>query len=207
MGGSKPSAPQVVMPAPAAPTIFQSVVPEQSYKDLAAQLGRYEEERGKIEKQKYAEVGTPAEIGARQRARDVKSEMAYMASLPGRRPPTAAPSASTASPSSYASMDRYRAYTTGVTGGMDTASGTYNEPDTFTRSYGGRSAMTEPPKQSRQPTGQFDQSALSLAQTQYADALTRVKDTPTPTKTEKPSWADEELWRGAMEQTKTIKTG
>jgi hypothetical protein len=193
MGGSKPSAPQVIMPAPAAPTVFQSIVPEQSYKDLAAQLGRYEEERGKIEKQKYAEVGTPAEIGARQRARDVKSEMAYMASLPGRRPPTAAPG-------SYASMDRYKAYTTGVTGGMDTASGTYNEPDTFTRSYDGRSAMTE-------PTEQFKQPALSLAQTQYADALARVKDTPTPTKTEKPSWADEDLWRGMMEQTKTIKTG
>lgn len=193
MGGSKPSAPQVVMPAPAAPTIFQSVVSEQSYKALADQLERYEEERGKIEKQKYAEVGTPAEIGARQRARDVKSEMAYMASLPGRRPSAAEPGAS-------AGMDRYKAYTTGVTGGMDTASGTYNEPDTFTRSYGSQSAMTEPTKQPDQP-------ALSLAQTQYADALTRVKDTPTPTKTEKPSWADEELWRGVMEQTKTIKTG
>lgn len=193
MGGSKPSAAQAVMPAPAAPIVFQSVVPEQSYRDLAAQLGRYEEERGKIEKQKYAEVGTPAEIGARQRARDVKSEIAYMESLPGRRPPTTAPSSS-------ASMDRYKAYTTGVTGGMDTASGTYNEPDTFTRSYGSQSAMTEPTKQP-------DQSALSLAQAQYADALTRVKDTPTPTKTEKPSWADEDLWRGVMEQTKTIKTG
>ncbi len=181
------------MPAPAAPIVFQSVVPEQSYKDLAAQLGRYEEERGKIEKQKYAEVGTPAEIGARQRARDVKSEMAYDASLPGRRPPAAAPSSS-------AGMDRYKAYTTGMTGGMDTASGTYNEPDTFTRSYGSQSAMAEPTKQPDQP-------ALSLAQAQYADALTRVKDTPTPTKTEKPSWADEDLWRGVMEQTKTVKTG
>jgi hypothetical protein len=97
-------------------------------------------------------------------------------------------------------MDRYKAYTTGLTGGMDTASGTYNEPDTFTRSYGSQSAMTEPTKQPDQP-------ALSLAQAQYADALIRVKDTPTPTKTEKPSWADEDLWKGVMEQTKTVKTG
>ena len=38
MGGSKPSAPQVVMPSPAAPIVFQSIVPEQSYGDLAAQI-------------------------------------------------------------------------------------------------------------------------------------------------------------------------
>jgi len=86
MGGSKPSAPRVVMPSPTAPIVFQSIVPEQSYKDLAAQMQRYQKERREIEKQRYAEVGTPGEIGDRQRARDVKTEEAYLASLPGREP-------------------------------------------------------------------------------------------------------------------------
>jgi hypothetical protein len=82
MGGTKPSAPQVIMPAPTSPTVFQTTVPLKSYKDLAAQLGRFETELGKIQGQRYQEVGTPAEIGAAQQARNVKSEEAYLASLP-----------------------------------------------------------------------------------------------------------------------------
>ena len=152
MGGSKPSAPQVVMPSPAAPIVFQSIVPEQSYGDLAAQMQRYQQQRGAIEKQRYSEVGTPGEIGARQRARDVKTEEAYLASLPGRKP-------------------------AGSVGGM-----------------------------MAQPKG-VSSTALSEARAQYADALTRVNEVPAPTKTEKPSWADEERWKGVMDQTKTIKTG
>ena len=127
------------MPAPTAPIVFQSIVPEQSYKDLAAQMERYEQQRREIEKQRYSEVGTPDEIGARQRARYAKTEGAYLASLPGRKP--------------AGSVDR------------------------------------------------------SEARAQYADVLTRVNEVPAPPKTEKPSWADEELWKGAMDQTKTIKTG
>jgi hypothetical protein len=152
MGGSKPSAPQVVMPSPAAPIVFQSIVPEQSYGDLAAQMQRYQQQRGAIEKQRYSEVGTPGEIGARQRARDVKTEEAYLASLPGQKPP-------------------------GSVGGM-----------------------------MAQPKG-VSNTALSEARAQYADALTRVNEVPAPPKTEKPSWADEERWKGVMDQTKTIKTG
>jgi|TARA_R110000822_G_scaffold113245_5_gene244363 hypothetical protein len=186
MGGSNPSAPQVVMPAPAAPIVFQSLVPEQSYKDLAAQMGRYQQQRGEIEKQRYSEVGTPGEIGARQRARDVKTEEAYLASLPGRKP--------------AGSVDRYKAYTTGQPGGLETASGTHNKPDTFTRSYSGARGMMEPPRG-------VSNTALSGARAQYADALNRVNEVPAPPKTEKPSWADEELWKGVMEQTKTVKTG
>lgn len=172
------------MPAPTSPIVFQSLVPEQSYRDLAAQMERYQKERGEIEKQRYSEVGTPGEIGARQRARDVKTEEAYLASLPGRKP--------------AGSVDRYKAYTTGKTGGLETASGTYNEPDTFTRSYSGASGMMEPPRG-------VSKTALSEARAQYADALTRVNEVPAPPKTEKPSWADEDLWKGAMDPIKTIK--
>ncbi len=171
MGGSKPGAPQVIMPAPTSPIVFQSIVPEQSYKDLAAQMERYQQQREEIKKQRYSEVGTPGEIGARQRARDVKTEEAYLASLPGRKP----------------------------AGGLETASGTYNEPDTFTRSYSGTSGMMGPPRGA-------SSTASSEARAQYADALTRVNEVPAPPKSEKPSWADEELWKGAMDTTKTIPT-
>ena len=133
------------MPSPAAPIVFQSIVPEQSYKDLAAQMKRYQQERGAIEKQRYSEVGTPGEIGARQRARDVKTEEAYLASLPGRKP-------------------------AGSGGGVS-------------------------------------ERALSQARFQYADAVRRVNKVPAPPKTEKPSWADQKLWKGEMDKTKTIQTG
>jgi hypothetical protein len=149
-------------------------------------MGRYQQQRGEIEKQRYSEVGTPGEIGARQRARDVKTEEAYLASLPGRKP--------------AGSVDRYKAYTTGQPGGLETASGTHNKPDTFTRSYSGARGMMEPPRG-------VSNTALSGARAQYADALNRVNEVPAPPKTEKPSWADEELWKGVMEQTKTVKTG
>lgn len=141
------------MPAPTSPIVFQSLVPEQSYKDLSAQMERYQQQRGEIEKQRYSEVGTPGEIGARQRARDVKTEWAYLESLPGRKPPGSG------------------------TGGM------------------------------MAPPSGVSNTALSEARAQYADALTRVNEVPAPPKTEKPSWADEELWKGVMDQTKTIKTG
>ena len=47
MGGSKPSAPTVIMPAETKPQQFQTVIPEKSFKDLAEQMGRIETETGK----------------------------------------------------------------------------------------------------------------------------------------------------------------
>jgi len=82
MGGSKPSAPTVIMPAETKPQQFQTVIPEKSFKDLAQQMGRIEAETGKIQEQRYDEVGTPAEIGARSKGRNVQTAAAYLASLP-----------------------------------------------------------------------------------------------------------------------------
>ena len=82
MGGSRPSAPTVIMPAETKPQQFQTVIPEKSFKDLAQQMGRIEAETGKIQDQRYDEVGTPAEIGARAKGRNVRSAAAYLASLP-----------------------------------------------------------------------------------------------------------------------------
>ena len=85
MGGSKPApapAPTVVMPTPTAPTTYRSVVPLESYQDLAESMKRIEEETGKIQEQRYQEVGTPAELGARQAGLRAVEAAAYLASLP-----------------------------------------------------------------------------------------------------------------------------
>jgi hypothetical protein len=82
MGGSSPSAPVTVLPAPTAPTLYKSVVPLESYQDVAEAMQRAEKETAKIQGQRYQEVGTPAEIGARQAGRRVSESAAYLASLP-----------------------------------------------------------------------------------------------------------------------------
>jgi hypothetical protein len=82
MGGKPAPAPQVLMPAPTAPTTYLSVVPEKSYQDLAASMKRIQEETGKIQEQRYSEVGTPAEVGARQAGRRVTEAAAYLAATP-----------------------------------------------------------------------------------------------------------------------------
>ena len=81
--GKKSSAPTVVMPAPTAPTLYQSVTPLESFEDAAGVLRRIQEETAKIQQQRYQEVGTPAEIGARQAGRRVQEQASYLSSLPG----------------------------------------------------------------------------------------------------------------------------
>ena len=88
MGGSRPSAPTVIMPAETKPQQFQSVIPEKSFKDLAEQMGRIEKETGKIQDQRYDEVGTPAEIGARSKGTNMLAAAAYLSSLPKAMPDT-----------------------------------------------------------------------------------------------------------------------
>ena len=82
MGGSRPSPPTVVMPTPTAPTLYQSVTPLESYQDLAGQLRRIQEQTDKIQQQRFIEVGTPEEIGARQRGIEAREAASYLASLP-----------------------------------------------------------------------------------------------------------------------------
>jgi len=82
MGGSKPSSPTVIMPPKTQPEQFQTVVPEKSFKDLAEQMKRIETETGKIQEQRYDEVGTPSQIGARQAGIRMREAAAYLGSLP-----------------------------------------------------------------------------------------------------------------------------
>lgn len=138
MGGSRPSPGQVIMPAPTAPTTYQSVTPLESYQDLAGQLKRIQEETGKIAEQRYQEVGTPAELGARQAARRQLEAAAYLAAVPA--------------------GDKYLEQTTGKTGQFE-------------------------------PVKQAAEAQLSEAQKEYAEALKKIGEKPTPTIAETPSWA------------------
>ena len=82
MGGSRPSAPVTVMPAPTSPTFYQSLIPQESFEDAAGYLKRIQEETAKIQGQRYQEVGTPAELGTRMAGRRLQETSAYGASLP-----------------------------------------------------------------------------------------------------------------------------
>lgn len=74
--------PTVVMPAPTTPTFFKSVIPLESFEDVAEAKARAESETAKIQEQRYQEVGTPAQLGARQAGRRSVEAASYLASLP-----------------------------------------------------------------------------------------------------------------------------
>ena len=83
MGGSRPPGPVVMMPEkkPAAQTFLQ-ITPQKSYQALAEQMNRIEQETGKIQQQRYDEVGTPADLGERMAGVKVQEAASYLASLP-----------------------------------------------------------------------------------------------------------------------------
>lgn len=138
MGGSRPSPGQVIMPAPTAPTTYQSSTPLESYQMTGEQLKRIQEETAKIQEQRYQEVGTPAQLGARQAGRRQLEAAAYLAAVPA--------------------GDKYIEQTTGKTGQY-------------------------------QPVKQAAEAQLTEAQKEYAEALKKVGEKPTPTIAETPSWA------------------
>ena len=176
MGGSKPSAPTVIMPAETKPQQFQTVIPEKSFKDLAEQMGRIEAETGKIQEQRYDEVGTPAEIGARTKGRNVTSAAAYLASLPSAMPDTSfqttprpfdiksTPSAATTVPGQ-----------TGLKAGQSTATGTTPKSQL--------DYVKDAAKQNLDQAKKEYSAALKLAQT---------KGRPKPTITKDPSFAKQD---------------
>ena len=176
MGGSRPSAPTVIMPAETKPQQFQTVIPEKSFKDLAQQMGRIEAETGKIQDQRYDEVGTPAEIGARAKGRNVRSAAAYLASLPSAMADTSfqttprpfdiksTPSAATTVPGQ-----------TGIKAGQSTATGTT-------------------PKSQLDYVKDAAKENLNQAKKEYSAALklAQTKGRPKPTITKDPSFAKQD---------------
>jgi hypothetical protein len=82
MGGSKPSAPVTYIPSPAAPTLYKSIIPETDFAAAGEYLARLKADRKVAEQQRYQQVGTPTEIGARQKNIQAQAASSYAASLP-----------------------------------------------------------------------------------------------------------------------------
>ena len=82
MGGSSPSAPVTYIPTPAAPTMYKSVIPESDFAAAGEYLARMKADRRAAEQQRYQQVGTPTEIGARQKNIQAQAASSYAASLP-----------------------------------------------------------------------------------------------------------------------------
>ena len=176
MGGSKPSAPTVIMPAETKPQQFQSVIPEKSFKDLAEQMNRIETETGKLQEQRYDEVGTPAEMGARTKGTNFKAAAAYLASLPSAMPDTSFQS--TPRPFDITSTPGTFNQTVGQAGsktGISTASGTK-------------------PKSQLDYVKDAAKQNLDNAKREYLDAVQLAKTKPRPkaTITKDPSFATQD---------------
>jgi len=176
MGGSKPSAPTVIMPAETKPQQFQSVIPEKSFKDLAEQMNRIETETGKLQEQRYDEVGTPAEMGARTKGTNFKAAAAYLASLPSAMPDTSFQS--TPRPFDITSTPGTFNQTVGQAGsktGISTASGTK-------------------PKSQLDYVKDAAKQNLDNAKQEYLDAVQLAKTKPRPkaTITKNPSFATQD---------------
>ena len=82
MGGRKETPPTIIMPAEGAPQAFQTIVPQKSYKDIAESTLRSEKEINRLMGQRYDEVGTPEEIGARKKGVEMQAAASYLSSLP-----------------------------------------------------------------------------------------------------------------------------
>ena len=81
--GSKPApAPVTYIPKPSAPTVFQSVVPEEDFARSTSYIQQLKAEREAAKAERYAEVGTPEEIRSRMDKRNKVTEAAYESSLP-----------------------------------------------------------------------------------------------------------------------------
>ena len=81
--GSRPApAPTTYIPAPVAPTVFQSVIPEEDFASATQYIQELKTEREAAKAERYAEIGTPEEIRSRMDKRSKVTEAAYESSLP-----------------------------------------------------------------------------------------------------------------------------
>jgi len=151
-------------------------MPEKSFKDLAQQMGRIEAETGKIQEQRYDEVGTPAEIGARSKGRDVTSAAAYLASLPSAMPDTSFQT--TSRPFNIKS----------------TASSATTVPGQSGAKTGQSTATTTKPKSQLDYVKDAAKGNLDRAKQEYSEALklVKTKGRPKATITKDPSWATQD---------------
>jgi len=177
MGGPKPSAPTVIMPAQTKPQQFQTIIPEKSYKDLAEQMGRIETETGKIQDQRYDEVGTPSEIGARAKGTNMLAAAAYLSSLPKNVPDTSFQT----TPRPFDITATKNAFGQRV-------------GQTIPASTGASSATTTTSKSQLDAVKDAAKMNLDNAKKEYLDAvnLAKTKGRPKPTITKDPSFAKQD---------------
>lgn len=177
MGRNKPSPPTVIMPAQTQPQQFQSVIPEKSFKDLAEQMGRIEKETGKIQDQRYDEVGTPSQIGARQAGIRLNEAASYLASLPKNTPDT-----------SFQTTPRPFDITS--------TKGTFEQKpgQTIAKGFGTSTGSGTAPKTQLDAVKDAAKQNLDNAKKDYLDAvkLAKTKGRPNPTITKNPSFANQD---------------
>ena len=160
--GRSPTPPTIIMPQEQDSTAYQTIIPQKSYKDLAEAMQRTEREINRITGQRYDEVGTPAEIGAKQRAIEMQEAASYLASLPkGGSPDTGFKE----TPRTFPIKSNNRATFDTVPGSMSgfggTRPGTGRQPST----------TVDPAKQAA--SVRFEKSKKA-----YADALNKAATTP-----------------------------
>jgi hypothetical protein len=186
MGGSKPTPPTIIMPEESNPQAFQTIIPQKSYKDLAESMRRTEKEINRITAQRYDEVGTPAEIGAQQRAIEMQEAASYKASLPRGGSPD---ERFKETPRPFPIKSNRRATFDTVPGSMTGFGG--SRPNTGpgpTRGGGGRRAVGQVgplprgffplPRRSSNPAKEAAGMRYDQAKSNYAEALKRAKTTP-----------------------------
>lgn len=79
MGGSPPT---TVLPAPTAPTVYQSVIPKESFAHTADYLARIQDQTQRAQDTLYSQAGTPAQLRAQNAGVDMQAAGTYLASLP-----------------------------------------------------------------------------------------------------------------------------
>ena len=79
MGGSPPT---TVMPSPTSPTVYQSVIPKESFAHTADYLARIQSQTQTALDTLYSQAGTPAQLRAQNAGVDMQAAGTYLASLP-----------------------------------------------------------------------------------------------------------------------------
>ena len=177
MGGSAPSPPTVIMPPQTAAERYQSLIPQESFQDVAETMNRIETETAKVQQQRYDDTGTPAERGARQAKVRMNEAASYLASLPTSSPDT-----------SFKTTPR----PFGIT---STASSATTQPGQNLSGTGvvrSTSTPSSKPKSNLDIVRDMARKQLTDAQKNYADAVDYAKKTPRPTGTitKDPSFAN-----------------
>lgn len=79
---SPPSAPTTYIPTPAAPTLYQSVIPKESYQQAGDYLKRINEQLNAALTEQEKQVGTSAQQGARNAGLMAQQAASYAGSIP-----------------------------------------------------------------------------------------------------------------------------